>query len=89
MLGALAHGLPQLLLPHGADQFMNAQALLDAGAGRRLLPEQITAESVANAVGALLGDPVYRAAARGIAGEIAAMPAPAQTVSKLEQLAAR
>ncbi|MET0818878.1 MAG: glycosyltransferase, partial [Solirubrobacteraceae bacterium] len=24
MLGALAHGIPQLLLPHGADQFMNA-----------------------------------------------------------------
>ncbi|MGH2742276.1 MAG: glycosyltransferase [Thermoleophilaceae bacterium] len=33
MLGALSQGLPQLLLPHGADQFMNTQALLDTGAG--------------------------------------------------------
>ena len=64
MLGALARGLPQLTLPNGADQFMNAQALLDSGASLRLLPEQITSES-------------------------AAMPAPAETVSKLERLAAK
>ena len=87
MLGALAQGLPQLVLPHGADQFMNAQALLDSGAGLRLLPEQITPESVANAVQALLSEPDYRDAAHGIAKEIAAMPAPAETVPKLERLA--
>jgi UDP:flavonoid glycosyltransferase YjiC (YdhE family) len=40
MLGALSHGLTQLVLPHGADQFMNAKALLDSGAGRCLLPEE-------------------------------------------------
>lgn len=89
MLGALAHGIPQLLLPHGADQFVNAQALVDSGAGRCLLPEQITPESVAGAVQALLSDPGYRAAARGIATEIAAMPVPAQTVSKLARLTAK
>ena len=89
MLGALARGLPQLTLPHGADQFMNAQALLDSGASLRLLPEQITPESVANAVQALLSEPDYRDAAHGIAQEIAAMPAPAETVPKLERLAAK
>jgi UDP:flavonoid glycosyltransferase YjiC (YdhE family) len=88
MLGALAHGLPQLVLPHGADQFLNAQALLDCGAGRRLLPEELTSDAVALAVRALLSEPEYRDAARGLAGEIAAMPAPAETVPKLEQLAA-
>jgi UDP:flavonoid glycosyltransferase YjiC (YdhE family) len=89
MLGALAHGLPQLVLPHGADQFLNARALLDAGAGLRLLPEEITPESVADAARALLGEPAYRDAAAGLAAEIAAMPAPADTVPKLERLAAR
>ena len=89
MLGALSHGLPQLLLPHGADQFMNAQALLDTGAGRRLLPEEISPPAVADAVQALIDDPAYRESARVVAAEIAAMPEPARTVPKLERLAAR
>ena len=88
LLGALSHGLPQLLLPHGADQFMNAGALVACGAARRLLPEEITAQAVAEAVGALLGEPAYRLAARGLADEIAAMPDPAATVPALERLAA-
>jgi UDP:flavonoid glycosyltransferase YjiC (YdhE family) len=88
MLGALSHGVPQLVLPHGADQFLNAQALLDSGAGLRSFPEQITPESVANAVRALLSEPGYRDAARGIANEIAAMPSPAEAVPKLERLTA-
>jgi UDP:flavonoid glycosyltransferase YjiC (YdhE family) len=88
MLGALSHGLPQLLMPHGADQFLNAQALLDTGAGHRLLPEEISPESVADAVRALLSEPGYREAATRLADEIAAMPAPAETVPKLERLAA-
>ena len=33
-LGALAHGLPMLLLPHGADQFENAQACAALGVAR-------------------------------------------------------
>jgi UDP:flavonoid glycosyltransferase YjiC (YdhE family) len=85
MLGALWHGLPQLALPHGADQFTNAQALLDSGAGRRLLPEEITADAVTEALQALLTEPGYREAARGLAAEIAAMPAPAEVVSVLER----
>ena len=66
MLGALGHGLPQLALPHGADQFTNAQALLDCGAGRRLLPEEITADAVAEALQALLTESEHREAARGL-----------------------
>jgi UDP:flavonoid glycosyltransferase YjiC (YdhE family) len=87
MLGALAHGLPQLLLPHGADQFMNAQALVDSGAGLRLLPEQITPQTVADAVQALLREARHREAASRIAAEIAAMPEPARVVAELERLA--
>ena len=88
LLGALAHALPQLVLPHGADQFMNARALLDSGAGLRLLPEEITPESVAHAVRTLLGEPGYRDAAEILAVEIAGMPSPAETVPKLERLVA-
>jgi UDP:flavonoid glycosyltransferase YjiC (YdhE family) len=87
MLSALSLGLPQLLLPHGADQFMNAQALVGCGAGLRLLPEEITAQAVAEAVQRLLAEPGYRRAAGGLAEEIAAMPSPAETVPTLERLA--
>lgn len=89
MLGALSQGLPQLLLPHGADQFMNTQALLDTGAGRRLLPEEINPPAVAEAVQALIDDPAYRESASALAAEIAAMPGPTETVPKLERLATR
>jgi hypothetical protein len=67
-------------LPHSADQ-TNPQALLDRGAGHRLLPEEITAKTLQ----ALLTEPEYRQAARGLAAEIAAMPAPAEVVSDLER----
>ena len=40
-LGALAHGLPMLLLPHGADQFENAQACAERGVATVLMPRRL------------------------------------------------
>jgi UDP:flavonoid glycosyltransferase YjiC (YdhE family) len=57
MFGALALGLPQLLLPHGADQWINAEVLAGAGAGRRLLPAEVTADAVETEARRLLGEP--------------------------------
>ena len=34
MLGALAAGIPQVIMPQGADQFFNGQRLAEIGAGR-------------------------------------------------------
>ena len=64
-LGALAHGLPMLLLPHGADQFENAQACAALGVAKVLMPDALTAEAVASAVTALLAESGARAAAGG------------------------
>ena len=88
-LGALAFGLPILLLPRGADNFYNAERVLAAGAGRRLLDGEITPRAVANDVQSLLTDARYRAAAAAVAEEIAAMPAPASAVTALEHLGTR
>jgi UDP:flavonoid glycosyltransferase YjiC (YdhE family) len=82
-LGALASGVPQLVLPQGADQFDNAEAVVTVGAGRRLLPGEATVEAVADVAAALLADPGPRASAAGTAREIAAMPSPAEVVAEL------
>lgn len=87
-LGALAHGLPQLLLPQGADQFTNAEAVATAGAGVQLVSDEQTAEAVATKAKQLLIDDQVRTAARAVAVEIAAMPAPEETVAVLTEIAA-
>lgn len=72
---AMARGVPQLLLPHGADQFTNGQMLSAAGAGRQILPEEVTPERIAEEVRRLLfGDEEARAAAHKLRDEIAQMP---------------
>ncbi|MCE0761676.1 glycosyltransferase [Pseudonocardia kujensis] len=82
-LGALANGVPQLVLPQGADQFDNAGAVVSVGAGRRLLPGEATTEAVAETASSLLTDPEPRAVAAAVAREIAAMPSPAEVVAAL------
>jgi UDP:flavonoid glycosyltransferase YjiC (YdhE family) len=81
LLGALAHGLPQLVLPQAADQPANAQAVERAGAGLAL--ETVTAERVRAAAQELLADAGFAANARKIRAEIAAMPDADAVVNEL------
>ncbi len=74
LLGAAAHGLPQLVLPQGADQPGNAAALAATGAGLVLGPGAVTPSAVAGAVGRLLAEPGFTAAAARLRDEIAALP---------------
>jgi UDP:flavonoid glycosyltransferase YjiC (YdhE family) len=83
-LGALASGVPQLVLPQGADQFANAEALCAAGAARRLLPGELSADAVTEQARKL---PAHRDAARAIAAEIAAMPSPDEVARELPKYA--
>jgi UDP-N-acetylglucosamine:LPS N-acetylglucosamine transferase len=86
-LGALAAGLPQLFLPQGADQFINAEAVLAAGAGGRILPDEFSADVVTEHARRLLADESVLAAARRLAEEIAAMPSPGEVARRLPELA--
>ena len=79
-LGALAAGVPQLVLPQGADQFANAEALLAAGAATQLLPAELSAEAVTEQARNAAS---CRDAARAIAEEIAAMPSPDEVAREL------
>jgi MGT family glycosyltransferase len=85
MLGALAHGLPLVVVPRGADQFDNAIASSDAGAARVLLPDDLTETKAREALIAVLGDASYRTAARGIADEIAAMPSAGDVAQQIAE----
>lgn len=87
VLGALAHGLPSVLIPMGADQPLNAARCEELGLGRMLDPIEATPEMVREAVATVLADPAYRRAAERMRDEIAAMPGPEQAVRLLERLA--
>ena len=82
-LGAAAYGLPQLILPVGADQQANGRAVTAAGVGQMITPDQLTADRIGEAVAALLADPRYWAAAERVRRQIAAMPSAGQVVAEL------
>ena len=86
VMGTIAHGLPSVLLPMGADQPNNAQRCVDLGTGLALDPVNVTPEEVREAVSRVLADPSYRLAAGRIQDEINALPGVDQTVALLEQL---
>ena len=57
MYGSLAHGLPQVVLPQGADNFVNGGLLASCGAGLSIGPEQLTPAAARDAVRSVLTDP--------------------------------
>jgi UDP:flavonoid glycosyltransferase YjiC (YdhE family) len=67
-LTALAAGVPQAFVPLFVDGPANARRVAELGAGI------VAGDDLRGAVGALLDDPAYEAAATRIADEIAALP---------------
>ena len=87
VVGALAHGLPMLLAPMGADQPSNAGRCEALGLGRVLDVITATPAEVRDAAALLLADPTYRSAADRIREKFVALPGPESTVPLLERLA--
>jgi UDP:flavonoid glycosyltransferase YjiC (YdhE family) len=88
MFGALAHGVPQLVLPQGADQFANAEACARSGAGVVLMPDHASADDIATQALQVLGEPAFRAAAQRVGAEIERMPDAASVLPSLTAAAA-
>lgn len=82
-LGVLSRGLPLVVVPQGADQFLQAAVVSGSGTGIAVQPGPDVAETVAKAVVTLRSDPGYTEAARTVAAQIAAMPAPAEVAAHL------
>lgn len=86
-LASLAHGLPQLVLPQGADQFINASALEDCGAGMALRGDDACADRIHDAAQTLLVDRVFQAKASRVATDMAVMPSVEAVAEMLQDLA--
>jgi UDP:flavonoid glycosyltransferase YjiC (YdhE family) len=86
-MGALAAGVPQVVMPvFTTDQLANSRHVEATGAGIAVPMGPGSVELAAGAVRAILGDPSYGEAARAVAAEIAALPHPREAVSRLEAL---
>ncbi|RKR92429.1 UDP:flavonoid glycosyltransferase YjiC (YdhE family) [Micromonospora pisi] len=82
-LGGLARGIPMVVVPQGADQFVQADRVVAAGAGLALHPGQNGPDAVAAALQRVLTEPEFAAAARRIGDETSAMPSPDQIAEQL------
>lgn len=88
LFGALAHGLPQLVLPQGADQYANAAAVARAGVGLALDGAAVTPPAIAGAARRLLTEPAFLAATTAVRSEIEAMPSADHVVAAIAALVA-
>jgi len=85
-LSALALGLPLLVLPQGADQYIVGDLVQRVGAGLRLVPSEVTPSNIRSSVLALLHERIYQSGARRLQREIAAMPGPDEGVHLIEEV---
>jgi UDP:flavonoid glycosyltransferase YjiC (YdhE family) len=87
VLGALAHGLPMVLIPMGADQPLNAERCRALGIAQVLDAVTTTSRTVSAAVSRGLADSASRVTAGRMRDEIAALPGPEHAVELLDRLA--
>jgi UDP:flavonoid glycosyltransferase YjiC (YdhE family) len=86
VLGALAYGVPMLLLPQSADQFYNASRATAAGTALSLMPENANAHAIVTSFAQILNDPAFATCARAVGAQMAAMPPPGEALARIEQL---
>ncbi|QSR32464.1 glycosyl transferase [Nocardioides sp. S5] len=87
LLSALAHGLPSVLLPLGADQPHNAVRAGELGLATSLDAAGATPEAIAEQVDTALRDDAMRARCAAVADEVRALPDLTSAVAALEDAA--
>ena len=79
VLAATSAGVPLVVFPQGADQFLNAQRVVEAGSGVAI--EAV--DQIPKALSTVLAEPAYTRAAQGLATQVTAMPDAAAAVATL------
>ena len=85
-MNALVAGVPQLVLPHAADQYANAAAVARRGVGLPHRVEEMDAATAGRSLRDLLTEPSFDRAAADVRDEIAAAPPPAEVIPRLAAL---
>ncbi|WAE70856.1 glycosyltransferase [Streptomonospora nanhaiensis] len=85
---ALRAGLPMVAIPWIAENHLVATRCEELGLARRLDWEHLDAGRVADACREVLGDPSFRARARGVQRDMLALPSLDTLVTDIEELAA-
>ena len=88
VIGALAYGLPSVLLPMGGDQPHNAVRCEQLGVATVLDPVRSSPDTIRGTVARVWPTPVSGRRAGRLRAEIAALPPPAVAVDLLERVAA-
>ena len=86
VIGALAYGLPQIVIPLAADQLINASRIVTLGLGRTLDPITLTPKQICDTVTLLLSDEPTHSAAQRLRDEIADLPPSASAIPLIEKL---
>ncbi|MEO1643926.1 MAG: nucleotide disphospho-sugar-binding domain-containing protein [Chloroflexota bacterium] len=86
VIATLAHGLPMVLMPMGADQINNASRCQSLGFGEVLNVMTMTSSDIAETVNRVLADTSYRKVAEGLKAEMDKLPPPTYAVFLLERL---
>ena len=89
VLGALAAGVPLVVVPMFADQPYNAERVAAVGAGLAIAQPGARPEDVRQALVRVLAEESFRASAQKIAGEMGALPLVDDASLELERLAKR
>ncbi len=87
VLAAAESGVPMVIVPTSWDKPDNARRVTETGAGIRISPRRLTAETLRDAVREVMSGPSYRAAAQRLATLLADAPGPARAAELLERLA--
>jgi UDP:flavonoid glycosyltransferase YjiC (YdhE family) len=86
VLAAVAHGIPLIIVPFGADQHLNAASVVRLGIGVAIDADEMTGPRVRDAVRKVLGDPSYRANARRLQAVANRLPTVRNAIAMLESL---
>jgi UDP:flavonoid glycosyltransferase YjiC (YdhE family) len=89
VLAAAEAGVPMVIVPTSWDKPDNARRIVETGAGIRIAPRRLSAETLRTAVRELLDRPSYRAAAQRLAALLAEAPGAPRAAELLEQLASQ
>jgi hypothetical protein len=81
VLASLSRGVPMVIFPQGADQFINAQRAAESGSA--VLAENPS--TVGAALETLIADSSYAAAARRVGQEMSTAPAASDVIVELER----